>query len=47
MSWHPGEKNLITDVPGLKVGNAHDAMLRSGVTVLLPLLIETEFTDCC
>ncbi|GBF25631.1 putative aminopeptidase [bacterium MnTg02] len=36
MSWHPGEKNLITDVPGLKVGNAHDAALRSGVTVLLP-----------
>lgn len=26
--------NLITDVPGLKVGNAHDAHLRSGVTVL-------------
>ena len=36
MSWHPGEKNLITDVPDLKVGNAHDAALRSGVTVLLP-----------
>ncbi len=36
MIWHPGEKNLITDVPGVKVGNAHDADLRSGVTVLLP-----------
>lgn len=31
----PGPKNLITDVPGLKVGNAQDSRLRSGVTVLL------------
>jgi L-aminopeptidase/D-esterase-like protein len=30
----PGPRNLITDVPGLRVGNAHDAHLRSGVTVL-------------
>ncbi len=30
----PGPKNLITDVPGLRVGNAEDPMLRSGVTVL-------------
>ena len=30
----PGPLNLITDVPGLKVGNAHDPALRSGVTVL-------------
>jgi len=29
-------RNLITDVPGLRVGNAHDPILRSGVTVLLP-----------
>lgn len=28
--------NLITDVPGIKVGNAHDANVRTGVTVLLP-----------
>lgn len=28
-------RNLITDVPGLRVGNAHDDKLRSGVTVLL------------
>ena len=28
-------RNLITDVPGLRVGNAHDEKLRSGVTVLL------------
>lgn len=31
-----GSRNLITDVPGLKVGQADDAVLRSGVTVLLP-----------
>ncbi|MFD2174495.1 P1 family peptidase [Rhodobacter lacus] len=30
----PGPLNLITDVPGLFVGNAHDPALRSGVTVL-------------
>lgn len=29
-----GTRNLITDVAGLRVGNAHDACLRSGVTVL-------------
>jgi D-aminopeptidase len=29
-------RNLITDVPGLRIGNAHDANLASGVTVLLP-----------
>ena len=32
----PGKLNLITDVPGLRVGNAHDKGLRSGVTVLVP-----------
>ncbi len=30
----PGPKNLITDITGLRVGNAADATLRSGVTVL-------------
>lgn len=30
----PGTRNLITDVPGLLVGNAHDARMKSGVTVL-------------
>lgn len=30
----PGPRNLITDVAGLRVGNADDAQLRSGVTVL-------------
>jgi D-aminopeptidase len=29
-----GPKNLITDVPGLRVGNAEDSYLRSGTTVL-------------
>ena len=31
----PGKRNLITDVPGLKVGQAQDLRVRSGVTVLL------------
>jgi L-aminopeptidase/D-esterase-like protein len=31
---HPGPLNLITDVTGLRVGNAQDVALRSGVTVL-------------
>ncbi|UTP39170.1 P1 family peptidase [Phenylobacterium sp. LH3H17] len=32
----PGSRNLITDVPGLKVGQAHDLAVRSGVSVILP-----------
>jgi len=32
----PGSRNLITDVPGLKVGQAHDAAVRTGVSVILP-----------
>jgi L-aminopeptidase/D-esterase-like protein len=32
----PGNLNLITDVAGLKVGQAEDAAARSGVTVILP-----------
>lgn len=31
-----GPRNLITDVPGLKVGQADDAAARTGVTVILP-----------
>lgn len=31
----PGPRNLITDLPGLKVGNAQDRRLKSGTTVLL------------
>jgi L-aminopeptidase/D-esterase-like protein len=32
----PGARNLITDVLGLRVGQAHDASVRTGVTVILP-----------
>lgn len=32
-----GEKNLVTDVPGITVGNSEDHHLRSGVTVIKPL----------
>lgn len=32
----PGPLNLITDVPGLKVGQAMDGKVRTGVTVILP-----------
>jgi L-aminopeptidase/D-esterase-like protein len=35
MHWRPGPTNLITDIPGLAVGQYHDAALRSGVTVIL------------
>ncbi|NDR59520.1 P1 family peptidase [Aliiruegeria sabulilitoris] len=31
----PGKRNLITDVPGLLVGNSRDDTLKSGVSVLL------------
>ncbi len=31
----PGPRNLITDVPGLRVGNAADGHFRTGATVLL------------
>lgn len=32
--WQPGKLNLITDVPGLSVGNAGSKSIKSGVTVL-------------
>jgi len=32
-----GKTNLITDVPGIQVGNAQDEKLRSGVTVIKPV----------
>jgi len=32
----PGPRNLITDVDGITVGNAHDDAARTGVTVILP-----------
>lgn len=31
----PGPRNLITDIAGLRVGNAHDANVRSGTTALI------------
>jgi D-aminopeptidase len=31
----PGPRNLITDVPGLRVGNAEDHRIKTGTTVLL------------
>ncbi len=37
----PGARNLITDVPGLTVGNAQDDALKSGTTVVLT---DTPFT---
>lgn len=36
MRTGPGPRNLITDVPGLRVGQAVDARARTGVTVILP-----------
>ncbi len=36
MTVQSGPRNLITDVEGIAVGNAHDDALRSGVTVILP-----------
>ncbi len=35
MSFHPGPRNLITDVAGIRVGNAEDTRVRTGVTVVL------------
>jgi len=32
----PGPRNLITDVDGIKIGNAEDHDIRTGVTVILP-----------
>jgi len=32
----PGVRNLITDVPGIAVGNVHDTQVMSGVSVVLP-----------
>ncbi|MFT6774689.1 MAG: L-aminopeptidase/D-esterase-like protein [Paracoccaceae bacterium] len=34
--FRPGPLNLITDVPGLAVGQAHDDAGRTGVTVIVP-----------
>lgn len=32
---HPGQKNLMTDVAGLRVGNAHDETVLTGATAIL------------
>ena len=34
-AWRPGPLNLITDIAGLRVGNASDGVLKSGCTVVL------------
>ena len=43
----PGPRNLITDVAGLKVGNAHDPAIRTGVTVLLADVQTVAAVDVC
>lgn len=35
MSYRPGPRNLITDVAGLRVGNAQDDKIKTGATVLV------------
>ena len=37
----PGKKNLITDITGIKIGNAEDHSIKTGVTVLTS---DTPFT---
>jgi len=41
----PGARNLITDVAGLRVGNAEDARVRTGVTVVLADAFTTAVVD--
>jgi L-aminopeptidase/D-esterase-like protein len=41
----PGPRNLITDVDGIRVGNAADARVRTGVTVVLPEAPATAAVD--
>lgn len=36
MQYRTGPRNLITDVAGLRVGNAQDDTIKTGVTVILP-----------
>jgi L-aminopeptidase/D-esterase-like protein len=36
LAIRPGPRNLITDVDGIRVGNAEDHRIRTGVTVVLP-----------
>lgn len=44
MEITPGPRNLITDVAGLRVGNAQDERLKSGTTVLVG---DAPFTCAC
>src|SRR5215472_6858660 len=41
----PGPRNLITDVRGLRVGNAEDLEVRTGVTVLLADTLSPAVVD--
>ncbi|HEY4942717.1 MAG TPA: P1 family peptidase [Rhizomicrobium sp.] len=41
----PGPRNLITDVAGLRVGNAEDHKVRTGVTVILADMFSTAVVD--
>ncbi|KAA0970739.1 P1 family peptidase [Aureimonas fodinaquatilis] len=34
-AWQAGKRNLITDIAGISVGNAHDATINSGSTAIL------------
>ena len=43
----PGARNLITDVAGLRVGQAVDSALRSGVTVVLVSHFMDEVEELC
>jgi L-aminopeptidase/D-esterase-like protein len=45
MTIRPGPRNAITDIAGLLVGQAEDAAVRSGVTVLLPEMRCTAGVD--
>jgi L-aminopeptidase/D-esterase-like protein len=45
MSARKGPKNDITDVPGVKVGQAEDARVKTGVTVVLPDVAMTVAGD--
>ncbi|MGA1600002.1 MAG: P1 family peptidase [bacterium] len=42
----PGPRNSITDVSGIRVGNAHSEELLSGVTVILPEAPAVAAVDC-
>ncbi len=42
----PGAANLITDVDGITVGNAHDEVVGTGVTVIVPDARAVASVDC-